>query len=79
VRPCVQALVLQKQTKKEKLKKKKKEEDETGEHHLKWPGSEGQKSHALARMWNRDLVQIQQYYETQITHKREGKRRKLRR
>jgi hypothetical protein len=30
-------------------------------------------------MWNRDLVQIQQYYETQITHKREGKRRKLRR
>jgi hypothetical protein len=30
-------------------------------------------------MWNIDLIQIEQYYEKQVTYEREAKRRKLRR
>jgi hypothetical protein len=58
----------------------------TGQHHLKWnyPGSEDQKWHAFSHMWTINLIQIQQYYEKQVTQRgghigvREGKRRKLR-
>jgi hypothetical protein len=42
------------------------------------------KLHVLSHMWNIDLIQIQQYYDKQVTKVRshmrgEGKRRKLRR
>jgi hypothetical protein len=43
----------------------------------------GQKLHVFSHMWNIDLIQIQQYYDKQVTRKgghiqeREGKRRKL--
>jgi hypothetical protein len=44
-----------------------------------------QKPHVFSHMWNADLLQIQQYYEKQVTIRRghiqegKGKRRKLRR
>jgi hypothetical protein len=43
--------------------------DETGEHHLKGNqlGSEGQKQDILSHMWNIDLIEMQQYYETLFT------------
>jgi hypothetical protein len=43
--------------------------DGTREHHLKQikPGSESQKLHVFSHMWNIELIQIQQYYEKQVT------------
>jgi hypothetical protein len=31
------------------------------------PVSEGQKLHVFSNMWNTDLIQIQKYYEKQVT------------
>jgi hypothetical protein len=58
--------------------------DRIGEHHLKrgYPGAEGQ--YRPSCMWNIDLIQMQQFYEKQVTlraghvQEGEGKRRKLR-
>jgi hypothetical protein len=41
----------------------------TGEHNLKGNklDTEGQKVYALSHLWNIDLIQMQQYYETLLT------------